>query len=93
MVLGGLALVLSRLIDNSVVVLENIFRHMEEGEDAVNGGGTWRPGGAAGSAGRDVHYGHRVFPGGVPVRRQPIPIQRAWRLAWCWRWLPRTWLR
>jgi len=35
MVLGGLALVLSRLIDNSVVVLENIFRHLEEGEDAV----------------------------------------------------------
>ncbi len=35
MVLGGLALVLSRLIDNSVVVLENIFRHMEEGDDAV----------------------------------------------------------
>ena len=35
MVLGGLALVLSRLIDNSVVVLENIFRHMEEGEDSV----------------------------------------------------------
>src|ERR1017187_9307710 len=35
MVLGGLALVLSRLIDNSVVVLENIFRHLEDGEDAV----------------------------------------------------------
>ena len=35
MVLGGLALVLSRLIDNSVVVLENIFRHLEEGEDPV----------------------------------------------------------
>jgi len=34
MVLGGLALVLSRLIDNSVVVLENIFRHLEAGEDA-----------------------------------------------------------
>jgi hydrophobic/amphiphilic exporter-1 (mainly G- bacteria), HAE1 family len=33
-VLGGLALVLSRLIDNSVVVLENIFRHLEMGEDA-----------------------------------------------------------
>ncbi len=32
MVLGGLALALSRLIDNSVVVLENIFRHMETGE-------------------------------------------------------------
>ena len=45
MVLGGLALVLSRLIDNSVVVLENIFRHMEEGEDA-NRCRTRRPGGA-----------------------------------------------
>jgi multidrug efflux pump subunit AcrB len=42
MVLGGLALALSRLIDNSVVVLENIFRHLEEGESPVvaaeNGG-------------------------------------------------------
>ena len=32
MVLGGLALALSRLIDNSVIVLENIFRHLERGE-------------------------------------------------------------
>jgi len=32
MVLGGLALALSRLIDNSVVVLENIFRHLEGGD-------------------------------------------------------------
>jgi multidrug efflux pump subunit AcrB len=42
MVLGGIALALSRLIDNSVVVLENIFRHMEMGEPPVqaaeNGG-------------------------------------------------------
>jgi multidrug efflux pump subunit AcrB len=29
MLLGGLALAFSRLIDNSVVVLENIFRHLE----------------------------------------------------------------
>jgi multidrug efflux pump subunit AcrB len=34
MVLGGLALAFSRLIDNSVVVLENIFRHMEMGKSA-----------------------------------------------------------
>jgi hydrophobic/amphiphilic exporter-1 (mainly G- bacteria), HAE1 family len=33
MVLSGLALAFSRLIDNSVVVLENIFRHMEEGAE------------------------------------------------------------
>jgi len=43
MVLGGLALALSRLIDNSVVVLENIYRHLEMGEDAetaaTHGGG------------------------------------------------------
>jgi multidrug efflux pump subunit AcrB len=35
MVLGGLALAFSRLIDNSVVVLENIFRHLELGEDPL----------------------------------------------------------
>jgi multidrug efflux pump subunit AcrB len=42
MVLGGLALAFSRLIDNSVVVLENIFRHMEMGapsEQASESGG------------------------------------------------------
>ena len=42
MVLGGLALAFSRLIDNSVVVLENIYRHLELGEApavaAQNGG-------------------------------------------------------
>lgn len=42
MVLGGLALAFSRLIDNSVVVLENIYRHLELGESpevaAGNGG-------------------------------------------------------
>jgi multidrug efflux pump subunit AcrB len=32
MVLGGLALAFSRLIDNSVVVLENIHRHLEMGD-------------------------------------------------------------
>jgi len=35
MVLGGMALALSRLIDNSVVVLENIFRHFEMGADSI----------------------------------------------------------
>lgn len=32
MLLGGLALVFSRLIDNAVIVLENIFRYLESGE-------------------------------------------------------------
>ena len=33
MIMGGLALAFSSLIDNSVVVLENIFRHLELGEE------------------------------------------------------------
>lgn len=45
MVLGGLALAFSRLIDNSVVVLENIFRHLELGES---------PEAAAEKGGREV---------------------------------------
>ena len=45
MILGGLALAFSRLIDNSVVVLENIFRHIELGET---------PGIAAEKGGREV---------------------------------------
>jgi multidrug efflux pump subunit AcrB len=43
MILGGLALAFSRLIDNSVVVLENIFRHLELGEapeEAAEKGGS-----------------------------------------------------
>jgi multidrug efflux pump subunit AcrB len=43
MVLGGLALAFSRLIDNSVVVLENIYRHLEMGEspeEAAEKGGS-----------------------------------------------------
>jgi hydrophobic/amphiphilic exporter-1 (mainly G- bacteria), HAE1 family len=32
MILGGLALAFSRVIDNSVISLENIYRHLELGE-------------------------------------------------------------
>jgi multidrug efflux pump subunit AcrB len=45
MVLGGLALAFSRLIDNSVVVLENIYRRLEFGEAPVT---------AAAEGGREV---------------------------------------
>ncbi len=35
MTVGGLALGVGMLVDNSIVVLENIFRHLEEGETAL----------------------------------------------------------
>jgi multidrug efflux pump subunit AcrB len=43
MILGGLALAFSRVIDNSVISLENIYRHLELGaapEAAADAGGT-----------------------------------------------------
>lgn len=36
MTLGGLALGIGMLVDNAVVVIENIFRHLEEGVDREN---------------------------------------------------------
>ena len=39
MSLGGLALGVGLLVDNSIVVLENIFRHREEGEDRFRAAG------------------------------------------------------
>jgi hydrophobic/amphiphilic exporter-1 (mainly G- bacteria), HAE1 family len=35
MILGGMALAFSRVIDNSVISLENIYRHLEMGADAM----------------------------------------------------------
>jgi multidrug efflux pump subunit AcrB len=35
MILGGMALAFSRVIDNSVISLENIYRHLEKGATAV----------------------------------------------------------
>jgi len=36
MILGGLALAFSRIIDNSVISLENIYRHLEMGDSPVD---------------------------------------------------------
>ena len=74
MVLGGLALVFSRLIDNSVVVLENIYRHLENGVPAPEAAERGGQEVALAGAGGDAHHGGRVLPGDVPVRREPLPV-------------------
>ena len=74
MVLGGLALALSRLIDNSVVVLENIYRHLEMGEPpavAAEQGG--REVALAGAGGHPDH-GRGLLSRDAAVRRQQIPV-------------------
>ena len=74
MVLGGLALALSRLIDNSVVVLENIYRHLEMGEP---------PAVAAEQGGREVALPVLAatlttvvvfFPGDAAVRGEQVSV-------------------
>ena len=74
MILAGFALVFSRLIDNAVIVLENIFRHMEMGES---------PEVAAEKGGDEVALAvlaatltscDRLLPGHVPLWRQPVPV-------------------
>ena len=57
MILGGLALAFSRLIDNSVVVLENIFRHLEMGEPPEVAAERGRPGSGPAGAGGDADDG------------------------------------
>ena len=63
MVLGGLALAFSRLIDNSVVVLENIYRHLELGETPRGRRRKRRPRSRAARAGLHAHHRRRLLPG------------------------------
>ena len=74
MILGGLALAFSRLIDNSVVVLENIFRHMELGESPEVAAEQRRQGSGAAGARGDAHYGYRFLSGHFSLRREPVPV-------------------
>ena len=77
MVLGGLALAFSRLIDNSVVVLENIYRHLELGESPGGGGGKGRERSGAPRVVGHVDHGGGVLPRHLPLRRQQVPLLRA----------------
>ncbi len=77
MVLGGMALVLSRLIDNSVVVLENIFRHFEMGSDPVKASQEGGKEVQLAVLGRNLQHGHRLLSRGAAYGRQQVPLHRA----------------
>ena len=77
MLLGGLALVFSRLIDNGVIVLENIFRYMEMGHFSARGRGTGWHGGSDGGVGRHLHHRNRLLPGHIFQRREQIHLHAA----------------
>ncbi len=87
--LGGLALGVGMLVDNSIVVIENTFRHIEEGMDS-------RSRGCGRSVrGRHGHHrfdpdDHRRFPAhGLRHRYHGQAHQRAWPWPSPSRWSPR----
>ena len=75
MVLGGLALAFSRLIDNSVVVLENIFRQWKWGAAKQARRKVDRSCDAR--ARRHVHNGDRLLPRYFFLWREQVPVHRA----------------
>ena len=76
MILGGLALAFSRIIDNSVISLENIYRHLEMGAAPEVGGRGRRRRSQPGRAGGDSDHGGRVLSGHVSLRREQVPVLR-----------------
>ena len=79
---SGLALAFSRLIDNSVVVLENIFRHIEHGEMPGNRGRTRRNEVVLPVLAIDFDCRGGVLPGHIPVMALAIFCSRRWRSRW-----------
>ena len=78
---AGVALAFSRLIFNAVVVLENIFRHLEMGESAGGRGGTGGQRSGAAGAGRHPHDGRRLLPGHASSTASAGSCSRALALA------------
>ena len=77
MILGGLALAFSRVIDNSVISLENIYRHLEMGAAPMV---------AAEVGGAEVNLAVLAatlvdvvdfFPGDLSLRREQVSVFRA----------------
>ena len=77
MILGGLALAFSRIIDNSVISLENIYRHLEHGRRAHGRCGGGRFGSEPRGAGCNSDHSRGLLPGDISLRRQQVFVLRA----------------
>ena len=75
MVLSGLALAFSRLIDDSVVVIENIYRHIQIIPSQSRGEGRKR--GRASRTGYHARRRRSVLPRDIAFRRQQVSVLRA----------------
>ncbi len=82
MILGGLALAFSRVIDNSVISLENIYRHLEMGASPGDGGRAGRRRSQPGGAGRDADHGGGFLSRSRFSTASASFCSRRWR----WRW-------
>ena len=78
MTLGGLALVLGRVVDDSIVDVENTVRHLEHGQDAAARRPATAPREIAvpGADGHG-HHGDRLLPADVHGRRRQVPVHAA----------------
>ena len=74
MILGGLALAFSRIIDNSVISLENIYRHLEEGDSPEAAAQQGRSGGQPGRPFRDTDHRCGLFPRYLLVWCQQVSL-------------------
>ena len=93
MILGGLALAFSRVIDNSVISLENIYRHLEMGSS---------PAVAAEQGGAEVNLAVLAatlvdvvdfFPGHASCSASASFCSPRWRWRSAWRCWPPSWSR